>query len=76
MDGLPGSDRTASYWGREVRVPLTATVRDTLDLKRVKTLELTPRSRSGKAWLMDAWGWRPGTPAVRPAALPRWTWAG
>ncbi|MEU0072781.1 hypothetical protein ABZ027_24980 [Streptomyces sp. NPDC006332] len=71
VDGLPGSDRTASYWAREVRVPLTAAARAGLDLKHVKSLELTPRSGSGHAWLMDAWGWRPGTPAVREAALPR-----
>ncbi|WP_408056871.1 hypothetical protein [Streptomyces huasconensis] len=71
VDGLPGSDRTASYWGREVRLPLTARAKDALDLKRVKTLELTPRSRSGKVWLVDAWGWRPGTPDVKPTALPR-----
>ncbi|MGW1408943.1 hypothetical protein [Streptomyces sp. NPDC002403] len=71
IDGLPGSDRTASYWGREIRVPLSAAVRSKVDLKHVKTLELTPRSRSGQAWLVDAWGWRPGTPAVRAAALPR-----
>ncbi|MFJ1971543.1 alpha/beta hydrolase family protein [Streptomyces sp. NPDC087903] len=71
VDGLPGSERTASYWAREVRVPLTAATRAGLDLKHVKSLELTPRSRSGKAWLMDAWGWAPGTPVVRPAALPR-----
>ena len=69
--GLPGSDRTASYWAQEIRVPLTAATRAGLDLKKIKTLELTPRNRSGRAWLMDAWGWRPGTPAVRPAALPR-----
>ncbi|MFE0515958.1 hypothetical protein [Streptomyces sp. NPDC058964] len=71
VDGLPGSERTASYWAREVRVPLTAAGRAGLDLRHVKSLELTPRSRSGQAWLMDAWGWRPGTPAVREAALPR-----
>lgn len=71
VDGLPGSDRTASAWAREVRVPLAAATRAGFDAGKVKTLELTPRSRSGKAWLMDAWGWRPGTPAVRPAALPR-----
>ncbi|WP_239569829.1 hypothetical protein [Streptomyces sp. G44] len=71
VDGLPGSGRTASYWGREVRLPLTAEAKEKLDLKQVKTLELTPRSRSGKAWLMDAWGRRPGTPAVEAAALPR-----
>jgi hypothetical protein len=71
VDGLPGSDRTASYWARELRVPLTAAARAGLDLKHVKSLELTPRSQSGKAWLMDAWGWAPGTPGVRAAALPR-----
>ncbi|MEU1132041.1 hypothetical protein ABZ383_19630 [Streptomyces sp. NPDC005900] len=71
VDGLPGTGRTTSYWGREVRVPLTAEVRTKLDLKRVKTLELTPRTRSGKAWLVDAWGWRAGTPAVKQSALAR-----
>ncbi|MFJ2827080.1 hypothetical protein ACIPC1_05640 [Streptomyces sp. NPDC087263] len=71
VDGLPGSARTSSYWARELRVPLTAATRAGLDLKHIKSLELTPRSGSGQAWLMDAWGWAPGTPAVRAAALPR-----
>ncbi|WP_327319956.1 alpha/beta hydrolase family protein [Streptomyces sp. NBC_01235] len=71
VDGLPGSDRTASYWARELRVPLTAATRAGLDLRHVKSLELTPRSGSGQAWFMDAWGWAPGTVAVRAAALPR-----
>ncbi|MEU1474617.1 hypothetical protein [Streptomyces sp. NPDC005760] len=71
MAGLPGSEYTASYWAQELRVPLTATTRAGLDLRHVKSLELTPRSHSGRAWMMDAWGWAPGTPAVRAAALPR-----
>ncbi|WP_425473747.1 hypothetical protein [Streptomyces tailanensis] len=71
VDGLPGTGRTSSYWAREVRVPLSAAARAGLDLARVKTLYLTPRTSSGKAWLMDAWGWRPGTPAVEPAQLAR-----
>ncbi|MFG2316227.1 hypothetical protein [Streptomyces tendae] len=70
-DGLPGSERTASYWAQERRVPLTAATRAGVDLRRVTTLELTPRSRAGKAWLMDAHAWQPGTPAVRPAPLAR-----
>ncbi|MFE1191774.1 hypothetical protein ACFW6E_03120 [Streptomyces olivaceoviridis] len=69
--GLPGSVLTASYWAQEIRVPLTEARRAGLDLRSVKSLELTPRSASGQAWLMDAWGWRPGTPAVRTDALPR-----
>lgn len=71
LDGLPGSGATASYWAREIRVPLTAATRAGLDLRTITSLELTPRSGSGRAWLMDAWGWRPGLAAVRPAALPR-----
>ncbi|MHC5907988.1 alpha/beta hydrolase [Streptomyces sp. S6] len=69
VDGLPGTASTSSYWAREVRVPLKTA--KTFDLKRVKSLEITPRSASGKAWLVDAWGWRPGTPAAQAAALPR-----
>ncbi|MGW6909946.1 hypothetical protein [Streptomyces sp. NPDC054940] len=71
VDGLPGSDRTSSYWAREVRVPLGADDAAALDLKHIKSLELTPRTRSGRAWLMDAWAWQPGTPVVREARLPR-----
>ncbi|WP_418955334.1 hypothetical protein [Streptomyces tritici] len=71
VEGLPGTDRTASFWAREVRVPLAKAREAGLDLTRIRTLELTPHGTAGRAWLMDAWGWRPGTPAVRPAVLPR-----
>ncbi|MGW6645381.1 hypothetical protein [Streptomyces iakyrus] len=71
VDGLPGSANTASYWAQELRVPLSAAGRAGFDLGQVKSLEVKPRSRSGRAWLMDAWGWAPGTPAVQAAALPR-----
>ncbi|MEU9609244.1 hypothetical protein [Streptomyces sp. NPDC048057] len=71
VDGLPGSDTTTAHWARELRVPLKAAAGSGVDLKRIRSLELTPRSSSGELWLMDAWGWRPGTPAVRPVALPR-----
>ncbi len=52
-------------------MPLSAAARARLDLKRIASLELTPRSGPGRAWLMDAWGWSLGKPAVRPVALPR-----
>ncbi|WDF35482.1 hypothetical protein PBV52_01020 [Streptomyces sp. T12] len=71
VDGLPGTERTASYWAREVRVPIGSDDAAALDLRHVKSLELTPRTGSGRAWLMDAWGWRAGTPLVREAPLPR-----
>ncbi|MDT0611843.1 alpha/beta hydrolase [Streptomyces lancefieldiae] len=70
-DGLPGSERTASYWAQELRVPLTAADRAGVDLRHVTSLELTPRNRAGKAWLMDAYAWQAGTPQVRPAPLTR-----
>jgi hypothetical protein len=64
VDGLPGSEFANPYWAREVRVPLKG-------LTSIAKLDLTPRTSSGSALLIDAWGWRPGTPAPRPAALPR-----
>jgi hypothetical protein len=64
LNGVPGTQWTSSYWGQEVRVPLGRQVRT------VAKLELTPLT-DGPAWLIDAWGWRPGTPAPQPAALPR-----
>jgi hypothetical protein len=71
VDGLPGSPVTTSHWGQEVRVPLTAAVKAKLDLTRIAKLDLVPATAKGKAWLIDAWGWKAGTPAARPAALPR-----
>ena len=64
VTGVPGSDSTTSYWGQEVRLPLPRSVRT------VARLDLTP-NRPGPAWLIDAWGWRPGTPAPAPVALDR-----
>jgi hypothetical protein len=71
VDGLPGSANTSSYWAREVRLPLAAAERSGVDLGRIAELRLVPRGAPGKAWLVDAWGWRAGTPAPRPVALPR-----
>ena len=64
VEGVPGTDSTTSYWGREVRVPLPKGVTS------LSGLTLTPR-QAGPAWLIDAWGWAPGTPDPRPSAMPR-----
>ena len=64
LDGLPLSDNLPRYWAQEVRVPSRG-------LTSIAELRLVPRSDSGSAWLIDAWGWRPGLPAPRPAPLPR-----
>jgi hypothetical protein len=69
VNGLPAGRGAAGYWGQEVRVPLAPARR--LDLAHIAELRLTPRTASGHAWLLDAWGWRPGLPAARPVALPR-----
>ena len=65
VDGLPGTQNTTSYWAQEVRVPLKGL------RGKVGKLELTPRTAAGTAFLIDAWGWNPGTPDPRPASLPR-----
>jgi hypothetical protein len=69
VDGLPATAGMTGYWGQEVRVPLGAAHR--LDLGHITALRLVPRTATGQAWLLDAWGWRAGTPAPRPVALPR-----
>ncbi len=65
VDGLPGSVYTTSYWGQELRVRLPR------GLDTIASLELTRTAGTGPAWLLDAHGWRAGTPAARPVVLPR-----
>jgi hypothetical protein len=65
LRGLPGGDNVAAYWGQEVRVPLRAFH------GRVARVVLTARGGAGRAWLLDAWGWRAGIPAATATALPR-----
>jgi hypothetical protein len=69
LTGLPSAATTTAYWGQEVRVPLAGAAG--LDTAHLTELRLTPESRSGAAWLLDAWGWRPGTPAPSAEILPR-----
>ncbi|MGV9314012.1 hypothetical protein ACWDR0_17810 [Streptomyces sp. NPDC003691] len=71
IDGLPGTPENTAHWAREVRVPLAAAAAAGVDTGSIRSLELVPRSLRGQIWLMDAWGWRPGTPAVRVSELPR-----
>ncbi|MFG2062118.1 alpha/beta hydrolase family protein [Micromonospora sp. NPDC048871] len=65
VDGLPGTQNTTSYWAQEVRVPLQGAP------ARLAAIEITPRTAFGQAWLLDAWGWKPGTPDPRAFRLPR-----
>ncbi|GLZ34027.1 hypothetical protein Lesp02_62140 [Lentzea sp. NBRC 105346] len=67
LDGLPATERLSARWAQEVRVPLSRTV----DLGAVAALELIPRTASGQAWLIDAYGWDKGLQAPHPARLPR-----
>ena len=64
VNGLPGVERTKSYWAQEVRVPVPP-------LLQVAKLELVPSTGGGEAWLLDAHGWRPGLPDPDPAPLTR-----
>jgi hypothetical protein len=71
ITGLPGTKATISDWAQEVRAPLKAARKARLDLSQISRLQLIPRSSKGKAWVLDAWGWRTGTPAVRVAPKAR-----
>lgn len=61
---LAGTERTRSFWGQEVRVPLPPH-------QEVASLELTPRTSGSEAWLLDVYAWRPGLPDPAPAPLTR-----
>ncbi|MDG4787874.1 hypothetical protein O7626_18335 [Micromonospora sp. WMMD1102] len=65
VDGLPGTANTTSYWAQELRVPLGDAP------PTLAALELSPSGGTGRAWLLDAWGWQPGTPDPIPTSLPR-----
>ncbi len=69
VDGIPAT-RTA-LWGQEIRLPLPAAGVANLDLKHIASLEIAAQGTEGTAYLIDAWGWRPGTPAPRTAPLLR-----
>jgi hypothetical protein len=71
ITGLPGTEQTVGAWGQELRVSLKAAAKAKLNLNRITRLQLIPRSGSGQAWLLDAWGWRTGTPAVKVAPTSR-----
>lgn len=69
LDGIPGTTNTFAAWAQEVRVPLDAAA--AVDLAHVAELVVVPRSASGRAWLLDAWGWQPGTAETEPAEAAR-----
>ncbi|MDG4832941.1 hypothetical protein O7627_27070 [Solwaraspora sp. WMMD1047] len=73
LDPLPAPTQTSYDWGQEVRMPLTNAVAAGLNLTQIATLELVPRAGEvwARIWLVDAWGWRPGTPSPQPVSLPR-----
>ncbi|MFS8096414.1 hypothetical protein LFM09_04670 [Lentzea alba] len=65
VTGLPGTDRVSALWAQEVRLAVPA------GLSRAASLELTPESGAGEAWLIDAYGWNKGLVPVLPARLGR-----
>lgn len=73
LDPWPAPTQTSSEWGQEVRMPLTNASAAGLNLNQVATLEVVPRSGEtwARIWLIDAWGWRSGTPAPQPVSRPR-----
>jgi hypothetical protein len=71
LTGFPSSD-SATELSQEVRLSLAGASQAGLNLAQIVRLELIPLSQSGRAWLLDAWGWRSGMmdPQILPA-LPR-----
>lgn len=77
LDGLPSRSTPAGtvgrYWAQEVRLAVSrpALLAAGVDPDRLAHLEIVPESGEGRLWLLDAWTYRPGPAADRPARLPR-----
>jgi hypothetical protein len=72
LSGLPDSTpQGAPNWAQEVRLSLSGATATGVNLNQISALELLPISTSGRVWLIDAWGWRAGTPDPQQTALPR-----
>jgi len=72
LDGLPYPSHTNADWAQEIRLSLSPATSAGLNLTRIASLEITPRTSTNRpAWLVDAWGWRSGLPAPQPVAQRR-----
>jgi hypothetical protein len=71
--GLPGPGASAKYWAQEVRVPLNraALAAAGVDAERITKVALLARSPSGRLWVLDVSGRRPGLSRAAPVRLPR-----
>jgi len=61
------------YWAQEVRLPLDrqALAEAGVDLDGTARIDLTPRSGTGRLWLLDVWTYRPGVRPSQETNLPR-----
>lgn len=72
LNGLPPSAPAAfAEWAQEVRFSLAGATSAGINLEEVIGLEFRSLSTSGTIWILDAWGWRSGTPDPQTSTLPR-----
>lgn len=66
---LPGKrSPLGKVWAQTVRMPLAGTG---IDRSRITSIEIVPLSDTGRLWVLDAHGWRPGLTAQGPIFLPQ-----
>ncbi|MFN3218434.1 MAG: hypothetical protein ACE367_18220 [Acidimicrobiales bacterium] len=66
---LPGKrSPLGKVWAQTVRMPLTGAG---IDRTRITSIEIVPLSDTGRIWVLDAHGWRPGVPAQDPIFVPQ-----
>ena len=69
---MPGSGRLLHrLWGQLLRAPLTGLAEAGVDPASITSVELVSRNGSGRVWLLDVSGWRPGVPALGDTYVPR-----
>ena len=72
LNGMPPSAPAAyAEWAQEVRFSLSGATSAGISLSQVSGLEFQSVSAAGTIWVLDAWGWRSGTPDPQTSSLPR-----
>lgn len=73
LDGMPLSEPAAyAGWAQEVRFNLSGATGAGINLGKIAGIEFQSVSASGMLWMVDAWGWRDGSPDPQtPSAMPR-----
>jgi len=72
LEPMPGPGRLLRrLWGQTLRAPLAGLDEAGVDRTAIASVELVSRNGSGRVWLLEASGWREGSPELGDTYVPR-----